>query len=197
MSRFPFYNKFPYTNIGDINLDWIIKQVKRLQDRVDNLDPEDFSERLEQVETLAEQANQNAFTAANTAADAEQAAAGAVTTANATATTVDALPADSNPLMDGTVSPGTSAKLSRADHVHPHDTANDVISLNLGTITELPFTFTNAAIKSDMVVVGFWLSNPKNMVSYWTVNTSDGSLTITGSIAGNGTSCRIKLAKGV
>ena len=40
-------------------------------------------------------------------------------------------PSDDNPLMNGTAAPGTSIYLSRADHVHPSDTAK----ANVETIT--------------------------------------------------------------
>ena len=68
--RNPFYYKFPYTNLGDINLDWIIKQVKRLTTEVEELDPEDMTERLNEVEQIAEDAASTAASAAGTAASA-------------------------------------------------------------------------------------------------------------------------------
>lgn len=33
-----FYTEFPYTNIGDINLDWIINEIKSLEERVTALE---------------------------------------------------------------------------------------------------------------------------------------------------------------
>ena len=80
--RNPFFYRFPYTNLNDINLDWIIKKVKILQTRVDNLDPEDFAERLEAVEAQAEQASTDAAQASTDAAQASTDAAAAVSTAN-------------------------------------------------------------------------------------------------------------------
>ena len=80
--RNPFFYRFPYTNLNDINLDWIIKKVKILQTRVDNLDPEDFAERLEAVEAQAEQASTDAAQASADAAQASTDAAAAVSTAN-------------------------------------------------------------------------------------------------------------------
>lgn len=79
--RNPFFTRFPYTNLNDINLDWIIKKVKILQTRVDNLDPEDFAERLEAVEELAEQASTDASAAVSTANSARTQATSAQTTA--------------------------------------------------------------------------------------------------------------------
>ena len=86
----PFFNRFPYTNIGDINLDWIIKQVKILKTKVDNLDPEDFEDRLEVVEAEAAQASVDAASAASSATDAAGSAASAVTAATAAQSTANA-----------------------------------------------------------------------------------------------------------
>ena len=37
MARF-FTDEFPYTNLGDINLDWILDELKSLDDRVTALE---------------------------------------------------------------------------------------------------------------------------------------------------------------
>lgn len=37
MARF-FTDEFPYTNLGDINLDWILDELKSLEDRVTALE---------------------------------------------------------------------------------------------------------------------------------------------------------------
>lgn len=205
----PFFNRFPYTNIGDINLDWIIKQVKLLTKRVEDLDPEDITERLNQVEAEAAQASVDAASAASSATDAAASAASAVTAASAAQTTANSaqtaantantaisnLPSSATPLMDGAASAGTNSKLSRADHVHPHDTTCDVLYLNIGTITELPYTHTDSRITSDMYVSHIYLGNPKCMESTWIITTSNGSLTITGTIFSVGTSVRLYLSK--
>lgn len=51
-------------------------------------------------------------------------------------------------------------------------------------ISSLPATFTHDKITSDMKVVDATLSNPLAQTSDWTVTTSNGSLTIEGSISG-------------
>ncbi len=51
-------------------------------------------------------------------------------------------------------------------------------------ITSLPYTFENAEITKDHVVVNWELSNPSAQSGDWTVTTSDGSAVITGSING-------------
>lgn len=33
-----FWNKYPYSNIHDLNLDWLIKKMKELLEHVDNID---------------------------------------------------------------------------------------------------------------------------------------------------------------
>ena len=86
MSGFnPFRCRFPYTNINDINLDWIIKKVRKLSEDVAAVNPE----RMEEVAQQAEAAEQTAQSALDTAeavsgvaADAESIARAAQTTAN-------------------------------------------------------------------------------------------------------------------
>ena len=62
-----------------------------------------------------------------------------------------------------------------------------VLALNCGTISSLPETITNQAIESDMVVLQSELGTPAAQRSDWTVNTSNGSLTISGTISGSTT----------
>ena len=85
-----FYNRFPYTNLNDINLDWIIKKVKTLSDEVEALDPEDFSERLDAVEALANDASETATEAESAASMATSAANAAQTAANNAQSTASA-----------------------------------------------------------------------------------------------------------
>lgn len=155
-------------------------------------------------------------------------------------------PANTDPLMDGTASIGSSIRYARADHVHPSDTSkvntsdyetdqqyidqrfsgvssdigtinNSITDLssnvstldsNLTTLTSrvnslqldlkclvinatsissLPATINNELITSDHVVVNSYLSNPEAQTEDWTVTTSSGSLTISGSISGSTT----------
>lgn len=62
---------------------------------------------------------------------------------------------------------------------------SDVITVDCGTITQLPFSKSSSAITSDMVVVKEYLSNPYAQASVWTVVTQDGNLNIQGSINGS------------
>lgn len=64
---------------------------------------------------------------------------------------------------------------------------SDLTCLVLKTpdISALPYTINNLAIKPNHVVVNSILSKPSAQTSYWTVETSSGSLTISGSISGS------------
>lgn len=59
--------------------------------------------------------------------------------------------------------------------------------LTSSSFSSLPQTITNSYITSDHVVVNSVLSNPSAQAGDWTVNTSSGSLTISGSISGSTT----------
>lgn len=62
-----------------------------------------------------------------------------------------------------------------------------VLVITTSNFSSLPQTITNSAITSNMVVVNSVLSNTSAQTSVWTINTTDGSLTITGSISGSTT----------
>lgn len=62
-----------------------------------------------------------------------------------------------------------------------------VLVVTSSSFNSLPQTITNANITSDMVVVNSVLSNPSVQTGNWTITTSNGSLTISGSISGSTT----------
>ena len=62
---------------------------------------------------------------------------------------------------------------------------NKTLVLDCGTISSLPITISNANLTADHVVIKSVLSMPSAMRSDWSVNTSAGSLTISGSISGS------------
>lgn len=64
---------------------------------------------------------------------------------------------------------------------------NGMISVSCGTISSLPVTVNNAKIFSNHVVVKAQLGTPSAQTGNWTVTTSDGSLTISGTITGSTT----------
>lgn len=69
------------------------------------------------------------------------------------------------------------------------------LALDCGTITTLPATITNVNVTADMVVVNWTLGTPVAQTGDWTVNTSNGSLTISGTISGS-TTLKLYLVKG-
>lgn len=190
----PFFNRFPYTNIGDINLDWIIKQVKILTKRVEELDPEDITERLNQVEAEAAQASVDAASAAGSASDAAASAASAVTAVNN-------LPSDALPIVNGTASAGSNAKLSRADHVHPHDTASDGVRIWATGFNAVPYRYPTAddqfdnRITSDMRVTRVYFGVPNVVRTRLTIEVNDGYIRVTDGFVSGSTAMEIILQK--
>lgn len=63
----------------------------------------------------------------------------------------------------------------------------ETLVVSVASFSALPQTITNSNIDDDMVVVNSVLSNPSAQTGDWTVNTSNGSLTISGSISGTTT----------
>ena len=63
----------------------------------------------------------------------------------------------------------------------------ETLVVSVPSFSALPQTITNANIEDDMVVVNSVLSNPSAQTGDWTVTTSSGSLTISGSISGTTT----------
>lgn len=68
--------------------------------------------------------------------------------------------------------------------------------LTSSSFSSLPQAITNTAITSDMVVINSVLSNPSAQTGDWTVTTSNGSLSISGSISG-ATTITLYLMRGV
>lgn len=62
-----------------------------------------------------------------------------------------------------------------------------VLQVDVAAFSSLPQTVTNSAITADHVVVNSVLGTPPAQTSDWIVTTSDGSLTIAGSISGSTT----------
>jgi hypothetical protein len=59
----------------------------------------------------------------------------------------------------------------------------EVLQIDVASFSSLPQTVTNANIESDMVVVNSFLGNPPAQTGDWTVTTTNGSLTISGTIS--------------
>ncbi len=71
--------------------------------------------------------------------------------------------------------------------------------INLGTVSSLPVTYpttgTDSRIKADMILDYFELGKPSAQRSTWNVVTSNGTVTINGSISGQ-TTLKISLKRG-
>ena len=59
--------------------------------------------------------------------------------------------------------------------------------VEVSSFSSLPQTISNSNINSNHVLINSVLSNPSAQISDWTITTSDGSLTISGSISGSTT----------
>ena len=70
----------------------------------------------------------------------------------------------------------------------------EVLIVSVPSFNALPQTVSNANIEDDMVVVNSVLGTPSAQTGDWTVTTSIGSLTISGSISGS-TTLTLYLAK--
>ena len=73
-----------------------------------------------------------------------------------------------------------------------YDNANDiadlpVLVLDCGTVSTLPATISDADITADMVAIKAELGTPSAQTADWTVTTTAGSLTISGSVSGSTT----------
>ena len=71
----------------------------------------------------------------------------------------------------------------------------ECLILSANSISALPYTFSNAAIETDMVCINSVLSNPSAQLSDWTCNTDTaGSCVVSGSI-GRTTDIKLYLMK--
>lgn len=62
-----------------------------------------------------------------------------------------------------------------------------IVTINCGTVSSLPKTVTNANILAKHIPLAWTFGTPGAQASDWTVTTSAGSLTISGSISGSTT----------
>jgi hypothetical protein len=80
---------------------------------------------------------------------------------------------------------GTNIEL--ADKITAQIEKSHVLLVNVNSFSALPQTVSNTEIESDMVVVNSLLSNPSAQTGDWTVTTTNGSLTVAGTISGTTT----------
>lgn len=72
--------------------------------------------------------------------------------------------------------------------------ATEIMIVDFGTISSLPVTKSNAAIKADYVVLAYELGTPGAQTGDWTITTSAGSVSVSGTIVGSTT---LKLVLGL
>lgn len=70
-----------------------------------------------------------------------------------------------------------------------------ILEVDCGTVSSLPKTVNSTEITEDMVVVESVLGTPARMAGNWTVSTSNGSVTISGSISGGSTTLKLYLGR--
>jgi hypothetical protein len=84
----------------------------------------------------------------------------------------------------------TTVKTSAVDainEVNEKVVKTEVLIINVASFSSLPQTVSDSNIESDMVVVNSVLGTPSTQTGDWTVTTSNGSLTISGSTNGSTT----------
>ena len=74
-----------------------------------------------------------------------------------------------------------------SDEIDSRIAESNCLVITITAFSSLPQTVTNSKITSDMVVVNSVLGTPSAQTGDWTWTTSDGSLTVTGSISGSTT----------
>lgn len=71
-----------------------------------------------------------------------------------------------------------------------------VLVISIGSFSTLPKTISDERITSDMVVLNYELGTPASQTADWTVTTANGSLTVSGTNAIDGsTTLKLYLAK--
>ena len=128
----PFRYRFPYTNINDINLDWIIKKVKALSEAVASIDISRMDEIAEQAETAqqdAETALATAQSAETTANSVQGIANNALTTAQSAETTANSVQGIANNALSTAQSAQTTATQAASDAQTANNNALSAISI--------------------------------------------------------------------
>lgn len=128
----PFRNRFPYTNINDINLDWIIKKVKALSEAVASIDVSRIDEIAQQAETAqqdAETALATAQSAETTANSVQGIANNALTTAQSAETTANSVQGIANNALTTAQSAQTTATQAATDAQTANNNALSAIDI--------------------------------------------------------------------
>lgn len=125
------FNRFPFSNAHELNLDWILRQLKDLLRRVKHLEESggggggtsdyDSLDNKPQINGNTLIGNK---TAAQLGLGTYSKPAGGIPATDLAPGVIPTVPeaATAAPVMDGTAAVGTSTKYARQDHVHPSDT---------------------------------------------------------------------------
>lgn len=132
-------NIFPYSNFHDLNLDWLLQQVKQLRTDVDGLigsaTPSNTAPQMDGAGAPGVSVNYSrgdhqhptdtSRASATALADEVTARTNKDLSLDSDIAAVDAKIhfSASNPLMDGSATAGFSTDQARADHIHPTDTS--------------------------------------------------------------------------
>ena len=198
------FNRFPFSNAHELNLDWILRQLRDLLRRVKRLEESGGgSGGTSDYDALNNkpQINGNTLAGNKTAAQlglgTYSKPAGGIPSADMAPGVIPTVPeaATANPLMDGTAAVGTSAKFAREDHKHPSDTRkadkwNVSTILTSGDVTHslVPntfFVFTSSAITSLTLQVPEFSNSDQYHVRFKS-GTTPPTLTISGAIMPDG-----------
>lgn len=101
-----------------------------------------------------------------------------------------------NGLTQSSHADGTALSAYQGKVLNDKISKAEVLIINVASFSSLPQTVSNANIEDDMVVVNSVLGNPSAQTADWTVTTSNGSLTISGTSAISGsTTLKLYLMK--
>lgn len=194
------FNKFPFSNAHELNLDWILRQLKDLLRRVKQLEESggggggtsdyDALNNKPQINSVTLSGNK---TAAQLGLGTYSKPASGIPATDLAPGVIPTVPeaATASPLMDGTAAVGTSAKFAREDHKHPSDTSkankwNVSTIANSGDVIQslVPntfYVFTSSAMTSLTLQVPEFSNSNQYHVRFKTGSTPP-TLTITGAI---------------
>lgn len=198
------FNRFPFSNAHELNLDWILRQLKDLLRRVKHLEESggggggtsdyDALSNKPQINSVILSGNK---TAAQLGLGTYSKPASGIPATDLAPGVIPTVPeaATATPLMDGTAAVGSSIKYAREDHKHPSDTqkankwnVSTIATSGDATQSMVPntfYVFTSSALTSlKLQVLEFSNSNQYHV--RFKTGTTPPTLTITGAILPDG-----------
>lgn len=198
------FNKFPFSNAHELNLDWILRQLKDLLRRVKRLEESggggggtsdyDALSNKPQINSVTLSGNK---TAAQLGLGTYSKPASGIPATDLAPGVIPTVPeaATANPLMDDTAAVGNSIKYAREDHKHPSDTQkankwNVSTIATSGDVTQsmVPntfYVFTSSALTSLTLQVPEFSNSNQYHVRFKS-GTTPPTLTITGAVLPDG-----------